>query len=171
MKNRCGQRRVRVAFAEYFEKSFWSVRAAGSDHGNGDGARNCGGQRAIESRARAVLVHGGDQYFSGAGIHSLPRPRDRIDSSGHAAAAHECFPMIADALGVNRKHDGLRAEFRGERGQQRRIADRRSVYGDFVRARAEMARPSSTLATPPPAVSGIASSAATRRIVSRNVGR
>ena len=34
-----------------------------------------------------------------------------------------------------------------------------------------IARPSSTVATPPPAVSGMASSRATRRIVSRNVGR
>ncbi len=59
-----------------------------------------------------------------------PAPRDApslahataSQSAGVAAAAHEGFPAVADAFGVNRQHHGLRAKFGGQFGKQLRDA-------------------------------------------------
>ena len=98
---------------------------------------NGGGQRQIETAARAVAVHRGQQNLARAAFRAFAGPCDRIASGRIAAAAHEGLPAVADALGVNRQNHGLRAEFRGEFGEQLRAPQRRRIHGELVGAGAE----------------------------------
>src|ERR1700730_6209949 len=95
VKNRRSQRRIGAAFAEHFEKSFRRIGAARGNHRNIYHARNRSRERAIESRTHTVAIHGRDENFPGAALHSLVRPGHRVQTRGNASATHERFPVIA----------------------------------------------------------------------------
>ena len=172
VENRRRQRRIGTALDEYVEKIRGRVGAAGGDHRHGHRVGNRGGQRADRSRCACRR----DPSRSAG---SRPR-RTHAPSCAHAtasrpvgfaAAAHEGLPVIADALGVDRQNDGLRTEFGGELGQQFRAPQRRRIHRELVGAGAQNRR---GLRRPWPRrrrrSAESPARAATRRIVSRNVG-
>lgn len=81
------------------------------------------GQFQIESALRAVAVHRGQKQLAGAERDDLARERDGVDPCRFATAMGENFPMVADALGVDRHDDALAAELFRRVAHERPIGD------------------------------------------------
>src|SRR5581483_7854281 len=84
----------------------------------------------IETVARAVAVHAGQQNFAGTERRQLARPRDGVEAGGAPAAVGIHLPTrrrTRRALRVDRDHDALRAEAVGGAGDEVRIGDRGGI--------------------------------------------
>src|SRR5690606_32037720 len=102
----------------------------------GDGAR----EREIETFARAVAVHAGEQDLARAQPLDLARPLDRVASGGPAPAVRVHLPAAARLrLRVDRADDALRAVARRRIGDQARVLHAGGVDRRLVGARVEQA--------------------------------
>jgi hypothetical protein len=89
---------------------------AGGDDGHFDGFAHSSVEGVIEAGLGAVGVHAGQEDFAGAEGHDCPRPFDRIEASGLAAAVGVDLPLAVfprRALGVDRDDDALVAKAGG----------------------------------------------------------
>src|SRR5579859_1488450 len=107
-------------------------RATGSNDGNGDGARDRGSKRNVETELSAVAVDGSEEDFAGAEYNALMGPRERIAMGRFAGAADHDIPMVVEKFCIDGEDDGLRAEFTGEFGDQLWMRHGGGVDGDFV---------------------------------------
>ena len=130
-----GQRGVGFAFAEDAHEIVGAAGAAGCDHGDVGGAGDGARQVAIEALLDAVGIHRGEQNLAGAELLAARGPLDGVDAFVVAAAAGEDVPCAGRAAaGVDGQHDGLRAEFEAQLGEQLGAADGGGVDRDFVGA-------------------------------------
>src|SRR6516162_7865996 len=116
VEDRGRQHRRGVAVADALDQVLERAHPARGDHRHrhriGDGA----GERDVETLLGAVAVHGGQQDFAGAERDHLARVIDGVEPGGITAAVGEDLPALAlvrlrHALGVDRNHDALVAEF------------------------------------------------------------
>ncbi len=108
---------------------------AGSDDGHFDGFAHSPVEGVVEAGLGAVGVHAGQEDFAGAEGHDCPRPFDRIEASGLAAAVCVDLPFAVfprHALGVDRDDDALVAEAGRGLLDQIRVEDGGGVEADFI---------------------------------------
>src|SRR5712691_3790756 len=152
LKDRGGQRRVCSPFGKHRKKICGIVRAARSNHRHAYRARDSRGQSAVEAAARAVAVHGSQQYFSSTACDSLLGPGDCVAAGGLAAPADKNLPCAAGqsaigggvescdrpvrafraAFGVDGEHNGLRAKLVRQFLDQLRAQDCGGIHGKLV---------------------------------------
>src|SRR6516164_7508251 len=89
-----------------------------------------------------IAVHGGQQDLAGAERDHLARVIDRVEPGGIAAAVGEdlparAFPRLRHALGIDRNHDALVAEFLRRLLDEGAPGDRRGIDRHLVGARSE----------------------------------
>src|SRR5690606_27007382 len=96
------------------------------------------GAGASEARAEAMADKGAQQEVAGAGPHALRRPCDALESGGAPPAVGEYLPAaLARGLGVDRRHDALRAVAIRRIGDETRVLYPRRVDRYLVGARIE----------------------------------
>ena len=135
MKDGRGERRIGATRSKHLLEMFERAGAAGRDHGNADRVAHGRGQLAVESDLGAVAVDRGQQNLAGASILGLASPANRIARFEGCPAAAENTEAVAVALRVDRHDHGLAAVDIGQRRDDGRVAQRRAVDADFVRAR------------------------------------
>ena len=111
--------------------------ATGGDDRHRDRVADRPREGEIVAGACPVLVHGGDQQFTRALAGDQSGEGDGIDPRRVAAAMGEDVPGSGrpgrrDALGVDRHHDALGAEFFRRSGDEVRILHGRGVDRDLV---------------------------------------
>src|SRR3989475_11138988 len=107
---------------------------AGGNYRDGYGSGDCRSQRNVETTLRAIAIHRGEQNFTCTRCDSHLRPFDGVKNGGLPPAAYHDIPMIAGALRINRKDDGLRAELPRQFGDELEPFHRGGVHGDLVGA-------------------------------------
>ena len=119
MKYGSGQRGIGLAFGKDSGEMVGFAGPPGSDHRDVRGARNGFGQRAVEARLHAISIHRSEQDLARPQFFSARSPLDGVDAFIVAASARVNMPF-AGALTprVDRQHDGLRAEFPAQFGNQ-----------------------------------------------------
>src|SRR5262245_28165568 len=132
MKDRRGERGVRAAGREYVQEMPEAAGAAGGNHRNRDRGRDGGGERAIEASLRAIAVDRRQEDFAGAAAFSLAGPFDGVAIRRCLSAASVDGKAIADGFRIDRDEDRLAAIALGERGDERRLRERRGVEADLV---------------------------------------
>src|SRR3989338_11445223 len=130
----CRQGRICPAGGEDVDEVIEGAGAARRDDGNRQGARYRGGHRAVEAAFRSVTIDRGEQNLAGATRLGFSRPLYRIAVRGCLAAARVHREDVTALLGVYRDDDRLAAVAPRERGNQRRIGQRRRVHADLVRS-------------------------------------
>src|SRR5712671_2210251 len=118
VENRRRQHRGRMPLADAIHEVIEVAHPTGRDHRHRDAIRYGLGQRNVETLPGSVPVHGRQQDFTGAERDHFLGIFDRVDACGITAAMGKDFPALAaaaalDALGVDRDHDALIAEFFG----------------------------------------------------------
>ena len=134
VEDRGGEGRVGVAGREHLGEVVERAGAPRGDHRNVHGVRYGGGHLVVEPGARAVTVHRRQQDLAGAVCLGLPRPLDGVAVGVGRAAAHEDGEVVATPLGVDRHDHRLAAVAPGERGDERRVLERRRVEAHLVGA-------------------------------------
>src|SRR5216683_435064 len=116
VENRRRQHRGRMPLADAIHQVIEMPHPAGGDHRHRDAIRHGLGQRNVKTLPGSVPVHGRQQDFTGPERDHLLGIFDRVDARGITTAMGKDFPALAaaatlDALGVDRDHDALVAEF------------------------------------------------------------
>ena len=148
VKDRGGQGGVGPSVREDVDEVIEGAGAARRDDRNRHGRRHRGVHRAVEAGLRAVAIDRGQQDFTGAAILRLARPLDRVTRRRGLAASRvdrEAAAVVrrlrpGQAFRVDGDDHRLAAVAAGERGNQRRIGERRRVQADLVRARIDRGR-------------------------------
>src|ERR1035437_1567144 len=126
---------VGAACGEHADEVLGLPRPAAGDDGNVGGARNGFGEGAIETVLHAIGIHGGEQHLAGAERFAARGPRYGVDMLVVAPAAGVDVPSARSmAAGVDSQHDGLRAEFVAQFGDEFGTAHGGGVDGDLVGA-------------------------------------
>ncbi|MOA02258.1 hypothetical protein D3C78_1217020 [compost metagenome] len=112
--------------------------AAGGDHRHAHRLADGAGHAEVVAALHAVLVHAGQEDFTGAQAFHLLRPLHRIQPGGLAAAVGEDFPARGFAgtghlLRVDGDDDALRTEARSGLANELRIEHRGGVDRHLVR--------------------------------------
>src|SRR5690606_28955297 len=114
------------------------AHATRGDHGHFDGVADRAGQGQVETLAGAVAIHARQQDLAGTEPHDLRRPCDDLESGGAPPAVGEYLPAaLARGLGVDRRHDALRAVAIRRVGDETRVLYPRRVDRYLVGARIE----------------------------------
>src|SRR3954453_2390615 len=133
------QHRGGVALTDAVHEVVEITDAAGRNYRHGDAVGDRLGQRQIKPLAGSVPVHRRQQDFAGAERNHFLGIFDGVDPGGIAPAMGKNLPSFAtaatlDALGVDRDHDALFAEFFGTLLDEFAVADGRAVDRDLVGA-------------------------------------
>ena len=92
-------------------------------------------QGDIEACARAVAVHGGEQYFTRTQRYHITGEGDGIKAGRVASAMGKNFPpTLTRCSCIDRHHDALGAEFTRGVGNELPIVDGRRINRDLVGA-------------------------------------
>src|ERR1700736_5014418 len=86
MEDRGGQSGIGAPEPKYLDEMFDGAGAPRSNHGDGDGSRDCTGHVAIETIASAIAVYRGEQYLPGSPLLCLRRPGHGVASGSVPAS-------------------------------------------------------------------------------------
>src|SRR5665647_1500970 len=136
VEDRRRQHRGRMSLADAVHQMIEIADTARGDHRNMHAIRYRLGKRDIKTLPGAVAVHRGEQDFTGAERDHFLGIFDGIDPGRIAPAMGEDLPALAaaaalDALGVDRNHDALIAEFFGGLLDEFAAADGGAVDGNL----------------------------------------
>src|SRR5436190_17523816 len=106
---RRAQRRARATRREYVDEMIDRARASRRDDGNGQLARDSGGQGAVESALRAVAIDRGQQNLARAARLGFARPFDGAPAGRRLSAAGEHGEAAVLGFGVDGHDDRLAA--------------------------------------------------------------
>src|SRR6185503_5209830 len=105
MEDRRGQTRLRAGAREQLDEVRCLARAARCDDRYAYRAGYACGQIELESVTRTVAVHRGEQDLARAGLDPPPRPLDRVEPRGRAAAFHvDLVRAVVAAFRIDREH-------------------------------------------------------------------
>ncbi len=116
VEDRRRQHRGGMSFADAVHQMIEIAHAAGGNHRDAHAVRDRARERKVKTLPCAIPVHRGEQNFTGAERNDFLGVFDGVDPGRIASAMGEDLPAIRaaasfDALGVDRKHDALIAEF------------------------------------------------------------
>src|SRR5262249_57818187 len=99
MEDRSGQHGARMAIPYAIDQMVERAYAPRSDDRHGDRVGDPAGERDVETLARAIAVHGGEQDLAGAERDDLARIIHGVDAGGIAPAMGEDLPAWRLAFG------------------------------------------------------------------------
>src|SRR5205085_9102524 len=131
-EDRGRQHSSRTAVTDPLDQMIEVTDTTRGDDRDRDPFGNRASQRYIETLSRAVAIHRGQKDFAGAQRYHLLRILHRVNAGRVTAAMGEDLPAIRaartfDALGIDRNHDALVAEFLGGFLDELAVVHRRGV--------------------------------------------
>ena len=135
VKDRRGQRGVGAALGEDLGEVLERARTARGNHGDVHGGRDGGGELAVEAALRAVAIDGGEQDLARASLRGFAGPIHGTAWRLGLAAPHVHRQASILPLRVDGHDHRLAAVAVRQRGDERRVLQRRRVQAHLVRAR------------------------------------